>query len=598
VTKAMVKLSALAFLTLAACVPDDKGISTGTGGASGTGATAGTGTATGSGGSAGTGQSTGSAGTTGAAGSTSGAAGSGGTAGIGGSTGAAGSSGGRGGSGGSTGTGGSGTGQAGRGGAGASGSSGRGGSSGGGGARGGTGGTGGMAGGTGGAANGDDFVSNVSITVHPQTTTILVVTWTQAKVSDQVSLEFTFTGGSVMTSRAVAGATGMHRDVVLGVPSSTAITVRIVNKLGGVDYKTKDYTGTTGALPTGMPKPTVSMYDATLASPDRWMFGAVENSKGGCNNISCYYTQIFWLYIIDRQGRVVWYYADGTSDATSSFQRIAKDGEYIWIERRPFGGSGTHSVLKMTLDRQYSQVVQVPNLSDCIDVTTDGSLLYDTDPQWQLHELTKAGTDRVIWDCPKTMGTNFECYSNTVNWDPASDSVVMSFPSEGTVVQIDRKTGALVGRYGAGSGAYTFDQPNWKFEFQHFANISSRGTLMVSSHLPGYGDGDSGTMMPVAGKHSFQEWTIDRTNKKLIQKWIYSDGQEWPMYKGMVILLPNGNYLGNYGTGGVIREITPDKKTVFYVKFDVTTGDDFFNKMVGNNVLINDLYALNGGGPK
>ena len=70
------------------------------------------------------------------------------------------------------------------------------------------------------------------------------------------------------------------------------------------------------------------------------------------------------------------------------------------------------------------------------------------------------------------------------------------------------------------------------------------------------------------------------------------------MYKGMVILLPNGNYLANYGTGGVIREITPDKKTVFYVKFDVTTGDDFFNKMVGNNVLINDLYALNGGGPK
>jgi hypothetical protein len=244
-------------------------------------------------------------------------------------------------------------------------------------------------------------------------------------------------------------------------------------------------------------------------------------------------------------------------------------------------------------------VVQVPNLSDCIDVTTDGSLLYDTDPQWQLHELTKAGTDRVIWDCPKAMGNGFQCYSNTVNWDPASDSIVMSFPSEGTVVQIDRKAGTLLGRYGtAGTNSYTFDQPNWKFEFQHFANISSRGTLMVSSHLPGYGDGDQGTMMPVAGKHSFQEWTIDRTNKKLLQKWIYSDGPEWPMYKGMVILLPNGNYLGNYGTGGVIREITPDKKTVFYVKWDVTTGDDFFNKMVGNNVLINDLYALNGGGPK
>ena len=592
-TKAMLTLSALALLAVGACLPDNTVGSPTGGGASGAAAPGGNGMTTGGGGG---GQSPGTAGagvTTGAAGSSVNPAGAGGT------TGAAGSIGGATGAGstptGLAGRGGAGTGTSGRGGASSGGTGTSAGTSGGGG-RGGTG--GGAGGATGGAAGGDDFVASVSITVHPQTATILVVTWTQAKAADQTWLEFTFTGGSLMTSRPAAGVTGAHRDVVLGVPASTAITVRIVNRLGGVDYKTKDYLGTTGALPSGMPKPTVSMYDPALASPDRWLFGAVENSKGGCNNISCYYTQIFWLYIIDRQGRVVWYYADGTSDATTSFQRIARDGEYIWIERRPFGGSGGHSVLKMTLDRQYSQTVQVPNLSDCIDVTTDGSLLYDTDPKWELHELTKTGTNRTIWSCPTAMGSNFECYSNTVNWDPASDSIVMSFPYENTVVQIDRKTGSIVGKYGAASGSYTFDQPNWSFEFQHFANISSRGTLMVSSHLPGYGDGDTGTMMPVANKHSFQEWTIDRTNKKLIQKWIYSDGPEWPMYKGMVILLPNGNYLANYGTGGVIREITPDKKTVFYVKFDVTTGDDFFNKMVGNNVLINDLYALNGGGPK
>ena len=70
------------------------------------------------------------------------------------------------------------------------------------------------------------------------------------------------------------------------------------------------------------------------------------------------------------------------------------------------------------------------------------------------------------------------------------------------------------------------------------------------------------------------------------------------MYKGMAIRLPNGNTLGNYGTGGAIREITPDKRTAFHVKFDAPTGNDFFNKMVGHNVLIDDLYALNGGGPR
>ena len=71
------------------------------------------------------------------------------------------------------------------------------------------------------------------------------------------------------------------------------------------------------------------------------------------------------------------------------------------------------------------------------------------------------------------------------------------------------------------------------------------------------------------------------------------------MYKGMAQRVPGGgNVLANYGTGGVIREITPDKRTAFHVKFDSTRGNDFFNKMVGHNVLIDDLYALNGGGPK
>jgi hypothetical protein len=458
----------------------------------------------------------------------------------------------------------------------------------------GAGGTG--AGGAGAASemNGDAYVSDVNVAVHEDVNTILVVTWTQTMAVEETWLEFSFEDGDVLKSRARPGAAGEHRDVVLGVPGETEVTIRVVSKQGGVEYKTRDYQGTTDAVPSGMPVPMVLSYDAELASPDRYMFGAVEDSDGGCNNQSCFYHTTFWLYIMDRQGRILWYYADPASNATSSFQRIARDGEYIWIEKRPFSGSGNKSVLKMTLDRAYSQTVTVPDLSDAIDVTSDGSLLYDTEPQWELREMNKAGTVRTIWSCRTAFGSNFMCYSNTVNWDPASDSIILSFPYENTVAQIDRKTGTLVATYGARTGSYAFDVANWSFEFQHFANISSRGTLLVSSHLPG----NDRTESPVANQHAFEEWTIDRTNKRLMQRWIYSDGPEWAMYKGMVILLPNGNYLANYGTGGVIREITPDKKTVFHVKFDVTTGNDFFNKMVGHNVLINDLYALNGGGPK
>jgi hypothetical protein len=450
-------------------------------------------------------------------------------------------------------------------------------------------------GGSAGAVSGDSFVSGVTITVHPQTVTILVVTWTQARAADTTWLEFSFPGGSVMTSRPIAAATGAHRDVVLGVPASTAITVRIVNRQAGLDYKTRDYQGMTGVIPATMPRPTVVSYNAALATTDRWMFGAVENSDGGCPSTACYYHTTFWLYIMDRQGRIVWYYADAVSNATSSFQRIARDGEYIWIEKRPFGGGGTRSVLKMTLDRQYSQTIAVAGLSDAIDVTTDGSLLYDANNE--LREMNRAGTIRTIWSCRTFFGANFACYSNTINWNPADDTVMMSFPGPNTVIQINRQTGAVVGQYGDAPGSYTFSPATWAFEYQHSPNITPQGTLILSSHMPGF----AVTTRPVAGQHAFMEFTIDRPNRRLVEKWIYNRGQEWAMYKGMAIRLPNGNTLANYGTGGVIREITLDMQTAFEVKFDApagTSGNDFFNKMVGNNVLIDDLYALNGGGPR
>src|SRR5262245_7823058 len=567
-------LLVLAFVVGAGCAAAG-GSSPGTAGTGGGGATAGT---TGGGATSGTGTGGTIAGT-GGSGAAAGTGGSGAAAGTGGGGAAAGTGGGA-----SAGTGGSATGIGGRGG-----SSGGGGSTGGGGATAGVTGSGGAAGATG---NGDDYVSNVQVTVHATTKTILVVTWTQLKAADTTSLEFSFAGSSVMKSRALPGATGSHRDVVLGVPGSTPVTLRIVSRVGGVDYKTKDYQGTTGAGPSGMPKSVVMNYDPTRASPDRYLFGAVEDSAGGCTDGTCYYHYTFWLYIMDRQGRIVWYLADATSNTISAFPRVARDGEYIVFEKRPASGSGMPVVVKMSLDGAYMATVQTPGLSDCFDITTDGSILYDTSAD--VKEINKAGVSRTVWSCRTAFGASYNCYSNTINWNPADDSILFSMPDPNTVIQIDRKTGNIIGQYGERTGSYTFSPTTWQFGFQHFPNITPAGTLIVSTHLPGFGMHETPAG---ANQHAFAEFEIDRTNKRLVEKWSFT-GQEWPRAKGMAIRLSNGNTLGNFGEGGVIREITPDKQTVFYVKFDVATGSDFFNKMVCNNVFVDDLYALNGTGPK
>ena len=175
---------------------------------------------------------------------------------------------------------------------------------------------------------------------------------------------------------------------------------------------------------------------------------------------------------------------------------------------------------------------------------------------------------------------------------------MLSFPEEQTIAEIDRKSGTVVATYGARTGSYSFSPSPWSFEWQHSAVITPAGTLLVSSHLPNYDR--FATAAP--NHHAFEEFTIDRTAKRLTRRWLCgdasADGPEWAYSRGEVAILSNGNYLVNYGTGGVIREVTPDKKTVFYVKFDVATGNDDYNKLVGRTFLVDDLYKLNGGGPK
>jgi hypothetical protein len=442
----------------------------------------------------------------------------------------------------------------------------------------------------------DAFASNVEISVHDNVNTILVVTWTQSMTAEQTWLEFSFEAGNVMTSRPSSGEAGEHRDVVLGVPGETDVTVRVVSRAGGVDYKSSDYTGRTEAVPSVMPEPTVVSYDASLASPNRWLFGSVEDSPASAQqNRNNYYTGQFWLYIIDRQGRVVWYYNNPGNNASSSFQRIAREGGYIWVDQ---GRRGDQGVIKMTLDREYFETIEAP-VGDCIDVTENGSLLYDVNGE--LFERTANGQTRPIWDCETELDLSPNCYSNTVNYNPLLDSVLMSFPEPGAVVEIDRESGDMIGYYGNQPDAWDFAAPltsppaAWRFGIQHFPNITAAGTLLVSSHLPPH---DTFSAPPSPNEHSFVEFSVDRTGEILTELWRYTEGPEWPHAKGMAIRLEGGNTLANYGTGGVIREITPDKQTAFHVKWDLPDdGSDFYNKMVGHNELIDDLYALNAGPP-
>lgn len=447
-------------------------------------------------------------------------------------------------------------------------------------AAGGSGGTGGVAvgGGAGNAAGGSvdtggcssAFATDVVTETHDSIETVVNVRWTQAQAADEVWLEFDFEADNVMASPPQPATAGAHQEVVLGVPEDTEVSIRVVSRQGGIDTKTCDVTHTTGSAPTGnsgLPRPEIESYEPTLASDNRWMLGSVSTGGGGT------YTDQHWIYIIDRQGRVVWYqqvFVEGENDLLLGgfWPRVVPDGTHIAFDQQRRGDEGY--MLFTTLDLSYQNQIHMPGVGDGCTITDQGTVIYED--RDAVYEIDADGPGRLIWECDVGGG----CYANAVNYDAESDSVVISFPNSNQVVEVDRASGAVLRRFGDHPDAYAFDPPDLGIDYNHWAHINEWGNFVVSSHYPG-----SQT------RHMWMEYEIDDDTKTLHEFWIFeTTGFPFPAQRGMVARLPSGHRLGNFGSQGVIAEVTEDKQVAWRVNF---------NRMVHNNVMVNDLYALNRG---
>jgi len=210
----------------------------------------------------------------------------------------------------------------------------------------------------------------------------------------------------------------------------------------------------------------------------------------------------------------------------------------------------------------------MPGQSDAYDVTPKGDVLYNANNR-DLKEISASGQSKTIWNC-----TVSNCYSNTVSYDPKSDTVLMSFPYINRVVRIARGSGQVTATWG--------DNGNWSFQpsgdglvFNHWAHISDDGTFMVSTH-------DKRNQR----SHRFSEYEIDEGSKTLKRIWSYESTRDFAQERGLVNKVPGGTYIGNYGWAGVIVEVTSDNKVAWRLKN---------GKMIGNNILLDDLYAINRG---
>ena len=265
------------------------------------------------------------------------------------------------------------------------------------------------------------------------------------------------------------------------------------------------------------------------------------------------YTGPYWLFLVNRAGQVVWYHEVGFW--VTMFPRAAGHGGYVAFDRHSLlDATGEYStVTKMTLDGTRTEEIATPGLGWCWDETDDGSLLYDRNKgvaEVTIEELSPDGTSRTIWDCAAWQATwdpdKENCYTNTINWVPETDSILWSTYWGDWVAEVDRQSGDVLWHAGALPDGWTIDA-DAGFDLQHYPNYTPDGTLLVSTHVPGQDE-----------QQRAREFVVDHASQALTEVWAYGEGVEgYAQYSGEAVRLDNGNTLLNYGTGGEIREVDP-----------------------------------------
>lgn len=433
-----------------------------------------------------------------------------------------------------------------------------------------------------GSALGDAPVSLGDLRLSDVQPTVPILSWTLDEAVDEVWIEFSFDEGEWHSSPARSGWEGEHEEYLFGVPEQHEVVARVRTSTGGqLDSSPREWSIINGSADELLPRPSEVFADEKLMHSDRWVLGSMNWRDGG-------WTQGDYLFfIMDRKGRIVWSRLTPNGH-WSLYPRVARSGDHLILDESTYWSNGFNAedgqLHRVTLDGTVWESIPVPGLHHSWDERTDGTLIWGSVLEWDdetLEYLTPEGDRGTLWSCQQWLqeiGESSWCESNTVNWDEKRDTVLFSFYTNDTVVEVQYPTGETLRQFGAVPGSYGFSPVASQFRWQHGVHWTDRDTILLSTH-PSSGPNEQRA----------REYTVDDKGRMLEEVWSYGEGTgKFAPTAGEVYRLDNGNYLINYGGDAGIREITADGVVVWDVLYEGS-------KLIGHTSLIDDLYALNEG---
>jgi len=521
--------------------PGSGGSASGGSGGSGSGGHGGSGGSPAS--SGGSGDGSGGSRSGGSSGSGSGGAASGGQVGSGGTSGGARSGGATGtSSGGATGTGSGGSGVAGRSGSGGGAASG--GTTGAAGHVGSGGGSGTGSGGTGGPSGNCTITATATMGTIP---TVAIVTYTTDLTGvTGGQIDFGLPGGTMMTA-PIDTTQATPKTLLLGMKGGKSYTYHVTLKAPAGNCTSQDFTFMTGAVPSSVPKPTVTIMNAAMHDK-----GFLVTSGGLMGTTT---------EIIDSDGDVVWW---ATGPSQNSRSHMSWDGSHMYMMSLNVQNSGSGKITYVAMDGSGSTNVTGVAASHHDMTAIPGGF---ATPLWN-----KSGTDApcslvefandtwktttVIADMA-TVYNSSTFHTNAVHYYASDDSYTLGDRNPNLYVKVSR-AGALIWQFGGS---------NPKDAGKTFSGVT---TWMVNHghHLM-----PDGTFL-FFNNNANEAWgyKLNTANMTASKTFMYTASGATSMVLGDVQGLPNGNILITFSTSAQIHEVTPTGTLVMKATTSSTTG--------------------------
>jgi len=415
------------------------------------------------------------------------------------------------------------------------------------------------------ACHRDDF--EVEVTVDDAVPSIVHLAWS-TDVPGRSWVEYAGPEDETMSTPVVDDGATEHAATLLGLPFLQECEWRAVTEVDG-DELWAGGTVETGGMPSAFPDLRLVSWDEDRASDERFFAGTYLDSVG--------------LFAIDREGQYRWFHEFGrfllpdfdlSQDGTLLFSSYSIDRtvdlgeihEVSWdgsvsVDRRLVLGhhsfaelpDGTIAYVAVDIRDWYDPIegALVPVVGDRISILpADGGdpWTFFSTWDWRDPQVHDRWNDGFYED----LGADWT-HANAVRYDEQTDSYLLSLRNMDTVLEIDGSTAQVLREFGR--SGYTFGSGSFEFSFQHDPNWTPERTLLMLST-----DEEVKQTWAV-------EYLVDPDARVLREVWRHGDDESiYAQYQGGVRILSNGNRLVNFGSAGVLQEVTEDGDVVWEVR--------------------------------